>query len=229
MTNRDATARLAGLLYLGSLPTAGFAYGYVEFMPHASPSATLAWLTAHRAMLGWTVIAGAAGFVDYLLFGLLLRQLLAPTRALLADLMLILVVASVPLSFAALADRLDLLALIDSASPQGAPEATLHLRHEHNLFQVSAIFWGLWLLPLGWLLWHSRLAPRAIAALLVLGGIGYLWAFAAPTLDAHYAESLLARSARALFTVPDLIGELGFGLWILIRGARGMTSSEGKA
>ena len=56
---RSATARLAGFLYFLTLPTAGFAYGFVAFMPKGDPAALLTTLDAARQTLGWTVLLGA--------------------------------------------------------------------------------------------------------------------------------------------------------------------------
>jgi len=222
---RNMAARLAGFLYLAQLPTAGFAFGFIEFMPHGDAASSLAWLTANRQMLAWTVLLGAAGFTGYLLIVALLRKLLAPTGTLAAELMTVFVVASVPLSLAALAQRMDLIGLIDTAPATLSPEAMLLLQGQHNLFAISAIFWGLWLLPLGWLVWRSGLAPRLLGAGLIFGGCTYLWAFAAPLLDAHYASSALGRWT-GLLAFPTMAAELGFGLWILIFGARGLKAGK---
>ena len=99
---RNATARLAGLLYLATLPTAGFAYGYVAFMPKDDPAALLVALEAGRQALGWTVLLGEAGFIDYLLIAVLFHRLLAPVGKVAADLLVLFVTASIPLTFAAL-------------------------------------------------------------------------------------------------------------------------------
>src|SRR5437870_8433275 len=105
---RNATARLAGLLYFATLPTAGFAYGYVAFMPQDDPSALLAALQTGRQTLGWSVLLGAAGFIDYLLMAALFHRLLAPAGKVGADLLVLFVTASVPLALAALAYRMEL-------------------------------------------------------------------------------------------------------------------------
>ena len=74
---------------------------------------------------------------------------------------------------------------------------------------IAAIFWGLWLLPLGYLVFRSRFLPRIIGVLLIIAGFGYI-------ID-----------SAALFLLPDLnidisqftfIGELLLLLWLLIKG-----------
>src|SRR6478609_9429934 len=103
---RNAMARLGGLLYLATLPTAGFAYGYLAFMPKDDPATLVAALAAARGMLGWTVLLGAIGFVNYLVMAALFHRLLAHAGKVLADLLVLFVTASVPLALAALAQRM---------------------------------------------------------------------------------------------------------------------------
>ena len=74
---------------------------------------------------------------------------------------------------------------------------------------IAAIFWGLWLLPMGYLVFKSGFLPRIIGILLIIAGFGYV-------IDSF-----------ALFLLPDLnidisqftfIGELLMLLWLLIKG-----------
>jgi hypothetical protein len=220
---RDSIARLAGLLYLAGLPTAGFAYGYVAFMPRGDPGVLLDMLESGRQMLRWTILIGVPGFsLLYLLEVLFFRELLKAGGKLAADLMVLLVAASVPLALAALAQRMDLIALLDA--PGRAPMADVMklLQSEHSLFQVATIFWGLWLLPLGVLCWRAGLVPRVIAALLIVAGCGYLWGFAGPLLGSAQTDV----AALSLFDMAlmglTMVGELGFALWLMIFGAKGL-------
>lgn len=220
---RDTMARLAGLLYLAGLPTAGFAYGYIAFMPAGDPGALLKMLEAGRQTLRWTVFIGVPGFsLLYLLEVLLFHMLLKPIHRLTADLMVLLVAASVPLALAALAQRMNLIALLDM--PGTAPIAAVKafLQAEHSLFQVATMFWGLWLFPLSWLSWRARLVPPILAVLLGIAGFGYLWGFADALLSGAQADpSTLSPVDMALMSAT-MVGELGFGLWLAVFGARGM-------
>jgi hypothetical protein len=85
----------------------------------------------------------------------------------------------------------------------------LNLNH-YGLF-ITAIFWGLWLLPMGYLVFKSGFLPRIIGILLIIAGFGYV------------IDSI------ALFLLPDLnihitqftfIGELLFLLWLLFKGVK---------
>jgi hypothetical protein len=211
---RNATARLAGLLYLATLPTAGFAYGYVAFMPKDDPAALLAALEVGRQALGWTVVLGATGFINYLVIAVLFHRLLAPAGKAAADLLVLLVAASVPLALAALANRLELMAVLDARSAELTIAAPTLLRREANLFQLASLFWGLWMIPLGWLSYRSGLVPRIIGVGLILGSLGYISAFVLPTLGIVAPAAV----SGALMAVT-LLSEFAFMFWLIVKGA----------
>ena len=217
---RNATARLAGLLYFATLPTAGFAYGYIAFMPKDDPAVLLGALEAGRQALGWTVLLGAAGFIDYLLMAALFHRLLAPAGKVAADLLVLFVTASVPLALAALAQRLDLMALLDAASPDLVSEAPRLLRNEANLFQFATIFWGLWMMPLGWLSYRSGLVPMVIGIGLILGSFGYLSGFVLTVLGIIPPAAV----SGGLMAVT-LASEFAFMFWLIIKGAKSPEAS----
>jgi hypothetical protein len=210
---RKAIARLAGLLYLATLPTAGFSYGYVAFMPQNDPLALVAALQSGRQVLAWTVLLGAAGFIDYLLIAALFHRLFAHTSKLAADLMVLFVAASVPLSLAALAQRMDLMALLDAAPPNLASEALKLLRSEKNLFQLATIFWGLWMMPLGWLAYRSGTVPKAIGKALILGSLGYLSGFVLPLFGVEPPATV-----AAVLMVVTIGSEFAFMFWLIAKG-----------
>jgi hypothetical protein len=86
---------------------------------------------------------------------------------------------------------------------------------QHNGYYISAMFWGLWLLPLGWLVITSGYVPKVLGVLLLIGGVGYLadlfTRFLTPDLGARIGASLLA---------PGGIAELVFTLWLLVKAVR---------
>ena len=44
--------------------------------------------------------------------------------------------------------------------------------HEYGSY-IAAIFWGLWLFPLGYLIFKSNFLPKFLGVLLIIAGIGY--------------------------------------------------------
>jgi hypothetical protein len=82
----------------------------------------------------------------------------------------------------------------------------------HLLFLVSSRFWevgmvffGLWLIPMGWLVWQAGLGHRALGWILIAGGIGYV-------LSAFVA--ILTPHAGAWVALPPLLATVG-EFWII--------------
>jgi len=107
-----------------------------------------------------------------------------------------------------------LLGVLLSASDRlyGQVRLFLDLYQFGNL--VAAIFFGLWLLPLGLLVFKSGFLPRLLGVLLMAGSPGYLVLF----VQAFF----LPGSERTPWTNPFLavthLSELALMLWLLIRG-----------
>src|SRR5205085_9562386 len=58
--------------------------------------------------------------------------------------------------------------------PQRQAMALVFLRVHHQLDIAAAIFSGLWLIPLGLLVYRSRFLPRLIGVWLIAGCVGWL-------------------------------------------------------
>jgi len=222
---RNATARLAGLLYFLTVPAGTFALLNVLTLPQDDIGAAVAAIEANRRQFELAILAGAFTFVDYIVLVLVCHRLLAPFGKFAANLMVLLVMASVPLSLMAMARRLDVLSLLDAGSALPALSAEqvqfqigLALQSDHNLFTLSAIFWGLWLVPLGWLAIRSGFIPRLIGLLLIGGGFGYLSVFVFPLLGAGFAESAFVAGLSSVLMVLTLAGEFSFIVWLLVMG-----------
>ena len=99
----------------------------------------------------------------------------------------------------------------------------LSLDAYNNGILVSSIFWGLWLLPFGYLVFKSGFLPKVLGILLMIGCFGYLINFLGVELLPGYEGTAIARVVR----MPAALGELGTCLWLLIIGAREPASSVG--
>ncbi|WP_342357799.1 MULTISPECIES: DUF4386 family protein [unclassified Nesterenkonia] len=68
-------------------------------------------------------------------------------------------------------------------APGGAAEATVQFAYAFsaNIRDATAIFFGLWLTPMGPLVLESQWMPRPLDWLLIVGGVGYTFsAFGIP-------------------------------------------------
>lgn len=221
----DRLARLAGFLYFLVLPTAGYWF-YNSTALLGGDAATFAGLEAGRSTLELAIVLGASGHILQFVAAVILHRLLSPFGKVAANSMLGLIAASVPLALAAIAQEMDLLALLDGGSglkalgpEQLQAQITLTVHAYTSLFNTAALFWGLWLFPLGWLLLRSRLVPRVIGWCVLLGGPMYALSFFGHVLDAGYASSVVAQVVGIVSGIPDLIGELGTAVWLALKGA----------
>lgn len=77
---------------------------------------------------------------------------------------------------------------------------------------VSGLFTGLWLLPLGYLVFTSGWFPKVLGALLMAGCLGYL----VPVVTVFLLPSYQSWNLPAMSVSG--IAEISFGLWLLVRG-----------
>lgn len=212
MTARISQARLAGLAYLAVVLSGLFALAWVPSQLSLGPD------NRANALL----IADRQGFYRLGLLGLLMNQiafvvlplllwrLLARHGSTLAALMVAFALVGVPMALSALGLRLDALGLLPDVELAAAA-----LGAARNRMLIAMTFWGLWLLPLGVLVWRSRVAPRWLAVLLMLGCLGYLVQVAAGVLAVD-----IAGPWASVVRLPAMLGEIGFCLWLLAFGGR---------
>jgi hypothetical protein len=90
----------------------------------------------------------------------------------------------------------------------------LFLNLHHYGFVVAEIFWGLWLFPLGLLVYRSRFLPRFLGVWLAIAGFAWLILSLTGVLLPQYQGKVDTYSQPAFF------GELAFMFWLAIRGAK---------
>ncbi|NLR91384.1 DUF4386 domain-containing protein [Flammeovirga agarivorans] len=82
------------------------------------------------------------------------------------------------------------------------------------MYLTAQIFFGLWLLPLGYLVWKSRKFPSIIGILLMLSCFGHLIEFLIYFINPEY------KSLSYPGLMVAMIGEFSFCLWLLIKGIK---------
>ncbi|MCA2230027.1 DUF4386 domain-containing protein [Nonomuraea aurantiaca] len=210
------TARTTGLFYLGLAVTG--ALGFLLIRPRlftaGDPGATLAHLVDHESLAR----AGVA-----------LELLIVVTQALTAAWFYRLFRTAHPLAAGGIAafGLVNAVAVLSSAAllataiqvalaPIGDAAVVVQVLYlvSGNLWGVGAVFFGLWLIPMGSCVLRSGWMPRPLGWILIGGGIGYL-------LSAFIGY--LAPDAQGIadaLTVPATVGELWMAGYLLIRGVR---------
>src|SRR6266567_3815370 len=81
--------------------------------------------------------------------------------------------------------------------------------------RAATMYWGVWLLPLGILVYRSGFLPRILGVLVVIAGCTYV-----VDCVAYYFLPSYARIVALSSMLPQAAGEGGFIGWLLIKGVR---------
>lgn len=220
-TKREA--RLAGLLYLVVALAGPFVLLYVPgklYVP-GDAAATAARILAHEPLFRAQIVIGLVSQVCFVAAILALYRMLRGVSGQLATLMAAAILIEVPLGIVHLANQSATLAILRGGeflavfeTPQREALAMLLLYFDRQGVYVSELFWGLWLLPLGLLIWRSRFLPRWLGVWLFANGLAYVTVSATGLLAPHHAKAAMT------YATPLLFGELALVLWLLIAGVR---------
>ncbi len=222
MNSTRNPGRFAGLLYvLVSIPGV-FALLYVpnKLIVHGNATATATNIAAHETLFRLGIAAQLISQILFMWVALALYDLLKRVNPRHASLMLTLIVVSIPIALLnelnaiaalVLVRGTDFLSIFDK--PQRDALAMLFLNVHGHGFDVAEIFWGLWLIPLGLLVYRSGFVPRILGVLLLLNCFTYL-ANSFTSLLAPQYEDVVSR-----WMMPLSFGELLFMFWLLIMGA----------
>lgn len=218
-------ARTAGLLYLVVVVAGIFALMYVpsQLKIGSDPAAAMASVIANEGLFRAGIAASLVCYLAFLLLPLALYKLLSPYGRGAATVMVALAVASVPLSFANVGHRLEVLNLVSGAdylrgfAPEAlAQQLMLSLKAYSKGMILNQVFWSLWLGPFGYLVYKSGILPRALGILLMVGSAGYAVEAFGYILHPDFA----ALPGADLLSIPASLGEIGICLWLCIMGAR---------
>ncbi|HWW22438.1 MAG TPA: DUF4386 domain-containing protein [Edaphobacter sp.] len=224
MTSLSKKARVAGLLYIVSS-----LFGIVRliYIPNTlivdgDASATANNIAGHELLFRFGIVSYLISSTLWIFVTLALYRLLKGVDQTLAVLMVILGgLVIVPIFFvntandaAALlfARGADFLSVLDQPQRNAFVMVFLHLHHQLDL--VWSITGGLWLIPLGLLVYKSRFLPRILGVWLMIACFGYLALSFTGLLFPAYEDRVWK------FAQPVLLAELAFMLWLVIMGTR---------
>lgn len=222
MSSTHNPGRLAGLLYFVASIPAFFGLVYVpsSLIVQGNAAATANNIAAHETLFRLGIGANLIGQAMFIFVALALYALLKEVNRRHALLMLTLILVAIPIAFLnelnsvgalVMAQGGDFLSVFDQ--PQRDALARLFLILRGSGFDFAGIFWGLWLFPLGMLVYRSRFLPRFLGVLLMIGTFAYL---------ANSLTSLVLPEYRAIVSrwmSPLQLVEVVFMLWLLIKGA----------
>ena len=211
-------ARITGCFYLAYILASVLASALGHIGPGDAPPVYQAIVTDAGAFRLGLVIALISGFL-FLMAAWGLYVLLRPVNEHLALLFLLLNAVGVAIQGASFLWLVSAMLQGDAASHMQAYSAAqleglayLSINVYKMGWVTAQLFFGMWLFPLGYLVYKSKSLPRFLGILLMLDGIGVLiW----------FHQALLLPDYRAI-SLPGVavsfVAELGLALWLLVKG-----------
>ncbi len=181
---RKRLARVAGLLYLGVGVFSGFAVGYVfpKIFVAGDATTTTANVIANSGLVRAGVVADLIQATLWVFLAMTLYVLLRHVNTTAARAMVILVAIGAAITclndvfaFAALRVAMDAqyAAGLGAAGSNAIVLLLLDIQH-YAFFGIAQIFFGLWLAPLGYLVYKSGMFPKALGMVLIAASVCYL-------------------------------------------------------
>lgn len=214
MTDVKRTARITGLAYLG-LAISGFVgFLFVRDQLYVPDDAarTAANLIAHAGLARVGILADLAMVLTQAATAVWFWRLFRPTAPVAAGSIAAFgLVNSVVVLVSAMCTTtaLDIALRADAAS---AAQALLLYELSGAAFALGGLFFGLWLMPMGWLAVHSGYMPRPLGWILIAGGVGYLLSVLAAVLAPGIPAAVTA------LVIPATIGEFWMVGYLLVKG-----------
>lgn len=224
MMSRAQLARVAGTLYLILAVCGGFSQLYVRSGAKVAgdAAATAENIRASVTLFRIAFMTDLVNIACFILLALVLYVLLSPVNKQIASAFVIFNAITVAIVGANMLNHAGALAMATTptyATALGAESAdALALLfmdlHRHG-YLIAQIFFGLWLLPLGYLVYKSGYFPRVLGILLMIGCFGYLADLVVVSLSPDLESNL-----SPYLALPAGLAEILFLLWLLVKGAK---------
>jgi hypothetical protein len=230
MNSVKRLARIAGVLYLLIAITSAFALVVVDgrvYVP-GDPATTAATVVANSGLVRLGAIADLFQATVFVFLAMILYRLLKHVHQSAAGAMVILVAIATGVMCMDAVFRFAALRVATDASYTAAfgtvgsnALVLLLLDTQHYRYLIAQIFYGLWLVPLGYLAYTSGLFPRALGVVLIVGGACYL-----VDLLVRFLMPELGERIHGFVVIPPTIAEVWTLGYLLIKGIRSSHSTE---
>lgn len=224
--NRKRMARSAGLIYLIVVITGMFSLAYVpkQLFVYDNPDLTFKNILNNETLFRLSIVSSVICYTAFIFLPIVLYQLFKQVNEHFSKTMMILAIVSVPVSFYNLTNKYAILSIVSDSKQEPVQamddlyqQTMMYLNQYDNGIFITTVFWGLWLLPFGWLVFKSGFLPRILGVLLMLGCFGYLINFFGNTLSGSYSSLAVKKYIGLLPSVA----EMGTCFWLLVMGAKG--------
>ncbi len=224
MTSPKRLARIAGLLYLIVGIFSGFAYGYVLPKVYAPGDAatTAANVLANSGLVRLGGVADLVQATVMIFLAMTLSLLLkhvnknaARTMVVLAAIAATIMCLNDVFQFASLLVTTDA-SYVAAFGAAGSNTLVLLLLDIHHYgFLIAEIFFGLWLVPMGYLAYKSGMFPKALGVALNVAAVCYLVDMLALFLVPDFGQKI-----AGFLAIPPTIAECWMVAYLLVKGVK---------
>lgn len=222
MNSLKKTARFAGLLYLIWIITGLFAIFYIPSQINTQGDAVTAAqeILSKEFLFRTSIVTDLISSALWVFMVLVFYRMFKQVNERQAKLLVALVIVQIPVVFIMEAFSITSLMIFKGEIlktfefTQRQDLAMLFLRINDYGTLTLVMFWGLWLFPLGILVYRSCFLPRFLGVWLIINGFAILVLSVAGLLLPQYKDMV------SQIAFPAELGEVAFMLWLLIMGAK---------
>ncbi len=217
-------ARMAGILYLFVGILGGFAQAFVYPKIYAAGDAatTARNLFANSGLVRIGVVADLIQATVWVFLALTLYRLLKHVSKSAARAMVILTAIGAGITMLNAVFEFEGMRVATGAVNLGSfgaagsnALALLLVDAQHYGLLIASIFFGLWLVPLGYLAYKSGWFPKALGVVLIAGGACYL-----VDVLAAFLVPDIGKAIHGYVTIPSAIAEISTLVYLLVFGVR---------
>jgi len=228
MTTPKALARTAGVLYV-LLAGAAFNEGYVlpRIVKSGDAAATAGNIRASATLFRVGFAGDLVAATCWLLLAMALYLLLNHVHQLAAAAMVTFAAVGATIQYLNQLNQYTALTIATSdhhtrafGGPGSDGLTLLFATMQHNGYLIDSMFFGLWLLPLGYLVIRSGYFPRPLGVLLIIGCVAYI-----ASMFLRVLAPAAGTSTAPLFITIAGTAELCFLAWLLIKAVNAPASS----
>jgi hypothetical protein len=217
-------ARIAGVLYLlnGIFGAFALLFVYGKVYVPGDAATTTRNLIANAGLVRMGIVADLIQATIWVFLALTLYRLLKHVNKSVASAMVVLVAIGAGIvmlnevfGFEALRVATGAVNLAAFGAAGSNALALLLVDAQHYGILIAQIFFGLWLVPLGYLAYRSGWFPKALGVLLIVGAAGYLVDMLAAFLVPDFG-----RAIHGYVTIPSAIAEVSMLVYLLVIGVK---------
>lgn len=218
---RIGKSRLEGIIYLITVLTGIFSLMYVpkQLIFTNDIAQTVINLQENEFLFRLAIISELICYLAFLLLPIALYRHFEFYNHQFAKIMVYLVIIGATISCFAISYKIGVLEFLNQTNILAEKLhnlVSLNFKSYYNTIKIAKIFWGLWLIPFGYLGFISGKIPRILCLFLIIGGVGYQINFVGGIVFPQFKETIIPRITK----IPSSIGEIGTCLWLLIVGIK---------